>query len=368
MVVGKLIATIALNLICLAAYSARPVDKNATKETKALYRNMLSLASKGFMFGHQDATLYGIGWKYDANRSDCKSVCGDYPAVYGWELGDIELGTKDISLDSIHFDKIREHIIAAYSRGGVNTISWHCNNPVDGKSSWSREPMGAVGSLLPNGANHEKFKLWLDRVADFLQSLRGSRGEAVPIIFRAWHEHSGTWFWWGSTQCTPDQYKELYRFTVSYLRDNKHVHNVLWGYSPDVVDSKEGYFERFPGYEWVDVMAADLYHRKESREEYVAKVHRQLDYFVMDARRHSKIIAISEMGSGALPDAQWWTKVMLPALTKHPVSYGMVWRNAYNLENHLFCPYPGQRSADDFKIFTADKRIFTENKLPKMYR
>lgn len=51
---------------------------------------------------------------------------------YGWEIGDIELGTTDISLDSIHFSKIREHIQAAYRRGGVNTVSWHARNPETG--------------------------------------------------------------------------------------------------------------------------------------------------------------------------------------------------------------------------------------------
>src|SRR5882762_9723108 len=69
-----------------------PSDKNATKETINLYNNLKKLAGKGFMFGHQDDLAYGVGWKFDAStssaeRSDIKDVTGDYPAVYGWELG-----------------------------------------------------------------------------------------------------------------------------------------------------------------------------------------------------------------------------------------------------------------------------------------
>src|SRR3954451_12620345 len=68
-----------------------PSDKNATKETVNLYRNLKKLLNKGIMFGHQDDLAYGVGWKYEQGRSDIKDITDDYPAVYGWELGRIEL-------------------------------------------------------------------------------------------------------------------------------------------------------------------------------------------------------------------------------------------------------------------------------------
>lgn len=39
------------------------------------------------MFGHHDDPLYGVGWEGDEDRSDVKSVCGDYPAVMSFDLG-----------------------------------------------------------------------------------------------------------------------------------------------------------------------------------------------------------------------------------------------------------------------------------------
>jgi hypothetical protein len=84
-----------------------PSDKNATKETIHLYNNLKKLAAKGFMFGHQDDLAYGVGWKYDASassagRSDIKDVTGDYPAVYGWELGHLEMDNP-VNLDSVPY-------------------------------------------------------------------------------------------------------------------------------------------------------------------------------------------------------------------------------------------------------------------------
>ena len=64
-----------------------------------------------------------------------KSVTGAYPAVYGWELGHLELDSAR-SLDAVPFASIREYVKQVYARGGINTISWHLNNPHNGKTAW----------------------------------------------------------------------------------------------------------------------------------------------------------------------------------------------------------------------------------------
>src|SRR4051812_42547364 len=72
-----------------------PSDHQATKETRWLFSSMQRLIGAGIMFGHHDDPAYGVGWKFDASRSDVKSVTGSYPAVCGWDLAKIEH-------DSIH--------------------------------------------------------------------------------------------------------------------------------------------------------------------------------------------------------------------------------------------------------------------------
>src|SRR5215212_7168585 len=54
----------------IAPYS--PIDKKASSETKALYKNLHALAEKRILFGHQHATEYGHGWFGDSDRSDVK--------------------------------------------------------------------------------------------------------------------------------------------------------------------------------------------------------------------------------------------------------------------------------------------------------
>ena len=139
-----------------------PVDMHATKETINLYNNLGKLADKGIMFGHQDALAYGVKWKYVPGKSDVKELVGDYPAVYGWELGNLEHDSLT-NLDSVPFDKMKGFIREAYERGGVNTISWHNDNPVNLESSWDTTH-GGVASILPGGTRHEMYKTWLGSV------------------------------------------------------------------------------------------------------------------------------------------------------------------------------------------------------------
>ena len=51
-----------------------------------------------------------------------QKVCGDYPAVISFDLGEIELG-GDKSLDKVPFEKIRKEIINQYNRGGLVSLS-----------------------------------------------------------------------------------------------------------------------------------------------------------------------------------------------------------------------------------------------------
>ncbi|MGV8826819.1 MAG: glycoside hydrolase family 26 protein [Breznakibacter sp.] len=348
---------------------ASPSDKSATRETRALYRNLFTISEPGIMFGHQDATLYGIGWKYDKEQSDVRKVTGDYPAVYGWEIGHIETGDS-VSLDSMHFTRIREEAIKAYKRGGLNTISWHLNNPLTGGSSWDVSNNQTVASILPNGENHALYMEWLDRLADYLNSFEDEKGTKTPLLFRPFHEHSGSWFWWGKELCTPDQYKELYRFTIDHLRKARKVNHLLIIYSPDRVYSEAEYFERYPGDEYVDILGIDWYHKPEmdSPESFVSDVSKALLMVKQAAAAKNKPFVFSETGLEALPIADWFTKILYPAISTTKPAYVLVWRNAHERPNHFFAPYPGHPACEDFKAFKEKKEIHFESELPNLYQ
>jgi len=338
-----------------------PADKKATKETIALYDNLKKLLNKGFMFGHQDDLAYGVGWKYEDGRSDIKDVTGDYPAVYGWELGHLEID-KPVNLDSVPFDKMQQLIKQGYGRGAVITISWHLNNPLTGKTAWNPEP-GTVACILPGGSKHDLYKSWLDKIALFMTGLKGSRGEFIPVIFRPYHELNGGWFWWGGKHCTPDEFKKLWIFTVSYLRDQKGLHHLLYAYNTDRYSSKDEYLEKYPGDEWVDVIGFDIYQRNSSNEEFIADIDKMLSMLEEIAREKNKIPALTEFG-GNMADNHWWTDTFLKGIGKHKISYVLGWRNAGGKPGGQFegyVPYKGHGSNDNFIKFYKLENTFFES-------
>lgn len=347
----------------------KPADRQATKETFALYKNLKKLLHKGIMFGHQDDLAYGVGWKYVARKSDVKEVTGDYPAVYGWELGRLETD-QPVNLDSVPFDKMRQFISEGYSRGGIITISWHLNNPLTGKTAWEPAP-GTVVSILPGSEKHALYKSWLDKVANFLLSLKGKNGEYIPVIFRPFHELNGNWFWWGGDHCAPEEFKRLWRFTVSYLRDEKNIHHLLYAYNTDRFSSMEEYLLKYPGDEWVDVIGFDIYQRKkgaEGNDEFIRDMDKMLTALEQIAGDKNKIPALTEFGYGQVPDSSWWTKVFLKALQPHKISYALAWRNAGMKPGgpaEYYLPFKGQASEKDFVEFYKDEKILFQREVSR---
>ena len=350
----------ALSAAAQTAGDAKPTDPKATRKTVRLYRNMQRMARTNVMFGHQDDLAYGVEngrrWVGDANRSDVKSVTGSYPAVYGWELGNLELDSAR-NLDAVPFAKIREYVKTTYKRGGLNTISWHVNNPSNGKSAW--DTTNTVKSILPGGPYHAKYVAYLDRVAGYLRSLNSGFSK-VPVVFRPFHEHTGSWFWWGQKNCTTAEYVALWRFTADYLRTTKKVHNLLLAYSPAEFLTKEAYLERYPGDAYVDVMGFDTYCFQDPVK-YQLDLDRRLALLQQISTEHGKVAALTETGFEKLPTANWWTQTLLPTLSKYNLSYVLVWRNGR--PDHYYAPYPGQLSAEDFKQFYNSPRVLFQDRL-----
>lgn len=350
-----------------------PSDTLATKETIRLYQHLKKLPEKGFLFGHQDDLAYGVEWKYEDGRSDVKDVTGDYPALYGSELGRIELDYP-ADLDGVPFDKTKDYIRQAYGRGGVITISWHLNNPLTGGTAWQPAP-GTVAAILPGGAKNALYKGWLDKVAAFLQDLKGPHGEYIPVILRLFHELNGDWFWWGGKNCSPDELKQLWRFTVAYLRDVKGVHHLLYAYNTDRFASEQAYLERYPGDQWVDILGFDIYQAYDIKDNAGFRLMLDKDLGMLDqiAAKKDKVPALTEFGYNGLADSLWWTGTFLPVAAAHKIAYVMAWRNAgakYNGEFEFYVPYKGQGSAGDFLKFYRDGRTLFQQDLKKedLYR
>lgn len=336
----------------ISCSSKEPVSK--TKEAESLLKDLKGIAQKGnFLFGHHDAPVYGIGWDGDKNRSDVKSVCGDYPAIMSFDLGRTELG-GDKNLDNVPVERLHHEIIAQYERGGMVSLSWHVDNPVTGKDSWDVSDSTVVASVLPGGKQHDKFMEWMGRIADFMNSLVTRDGKKVPVLFRPWHEHTGSWFWWGQALCSPKDYKALWRMTYNFMQQ-RGVKNLLYAYSSGTEPNNTAeYLERYPGDDIIDLIGFDTY--QFDRQEYLNNMEKLLTILTEVGRAHDKPIAVTETGYEAIPDSTWWTETLMPVVSKYPISYVLVWRNARERPNHYYAPYPGQVSANDFVKFWQDPR------------
>ena len=357
-----------LTMSCSKKKADDPIaESGRTQRTENLLAHLHAISANGYLIGHQDDPVYGVGWVGDSCRSDVKSVCGDFPAVIGFDLGHLELGDS-VNLDGVPFDRMRDEIIRHFDRGGMVTLSWHLDNPLTGGSAWVKpdsltdQEKQTVASVLKGGECHEKFLGWLDTLASFLNSLETPYGVKVPVLLRPWHEHTGSWFWWGQNLCTTEQYKALWKLTVDQLKQ-RGVNNVLYAYSPGTEFNGDAakYLERWPGDEIVDVIGFDSYCTNNAEDtvainNYASSLDLNLKALCDIAKQHNVVPALTETGMESLGKEDWWTATLMPVLNKYPIAYVLLWRNAHNKPGHFYMPYPGQKTVSDFVKFYNDKR------------
>ena len=314
--------------------------------------------------------MVSCGRDWHRRRSDIMDACGQLPGCV--RLGDRQARAAGYQYRyGSEFSGHASHwIIEAYRMGGINTISWHVDNFLTGGSSWDVGEK-VVASILPGGIHHEAYTARLDILADFFHSLRTGfvLKRRIPVIFRPFHEHTGAWFWWGQPHCTPEEYRQLWRFTVEYLRDVRKVHNVLYCYSTDIFEDTSHYLECYPGDEYVDIMGMDDYHDVNPEND-PTELTRRLRTLVEIAEARGKVPAFTETGYERIPENNWWTDRLLHHIKADPVAsriaWVLVWRNAR--AEHHYGPYPGHASVPNFIEFCEDPLILMEDDLPRMYK
>jgi hypothetical protein len=359
-----------LMVTALAACSAPKKTQPEKTAAQLLEERLDSIQKRGYMAGHQDDPFYGIGWAYEDGKSDVLLTVGDYPAVMGFDLGGIEMG-DDKNLDSVPFTRIHDELLAHVKRGGIVTLSWHPRNPMttapDGGrgaqkfpegSAWDVSDTTVVKSVLAGGKNAELFKTWIERVGDFLETLKDEEDRLVPIIFRPWHENNGSWFWWGQKLCSDQEFKGLWNLLQDYL-NSRGFTNLLWSYSPNLDGNwtLERFMQRYPGNDRVTLIGEDAY-QWGTEEDFVSQLNSDLTFLTQFAKDNGKLLAMTECGFKNIPDSTWFSRVLKVQMDKYPVSYFLLWRN---YEKEWFGPVPNTPSGEDYKVFKEAENVLFLN-------
>ena len=348
-----------------APRTVRLADPGATAGTRSLFTYLDDARGDRLLVGHQHTTSFGLTLTDpDGTTSDVATTYGDFPAVFGWDTlilaGDERPGRSDATTEQ-NIAAFADHVEKAHEIGAVQTISAHMENFVTGGSFYDTSG-DALRAVLPGGARHAELNAYLDDIATLAGEVRDEDGELIPLVFRPWHENAGSWFWWGAAFGSPGEYKELFRYTVEYLRDVRDVSNFLYAFSPGggFGGDEDLYLRTYPGDAFVDVLGYDAYDDTGSAaflDGLVADLGMIAD--VADAR--GKVSAYTEFGvsggvgtSGSNPEA-WFTRV-LDAITGDPraarTAYLQTWAN-FDAGQH-FVPVGDDALVADFQAFVDD--------------
>jgi hypothetical protein len=274
-----------------------------TAKTAVLARLARLNQSGQFLFGQEHATLWGMylndavvstsKWFEATARaghftSDSAALVGDDPAVLGVSLGMLAYEPPEWNRRAAAAEAIRRQI----AQGGLVTMDWHAAScdagarsggvlatvKVNGRDVAIRSVMGGnffyaeeeyrhpiasradvpeslkclcqIANDAPLTGGPDKGltgKTWMVAQAKYAaQVLRAAGLSGLPIIMRPFHEHTGSWFWWGQPywNCAallarpdavsgPDAYKAMARTYISTLRSEPGMNNLLFAYSPD---------------------------------------------------------------------------------------------------------------------------------------
>ena len=355
------------------------VNPNATDETIALFYNLKTLSKTNFIVGQQDA--FAGFYNNNTGDSDIKKTTGSDPGLLGSDFMFITDDNNDGTPANWFYQQeqiITRDAVEAYNKGMVNIFAWHLREPYEGDHFYTSEmtdfqKQNAFKSILPGGSNHEYYKDKLQVVADVANSMVGNDGKLVPFIFRPFHEFDGDWFWWGASWCTAQEFIELWRFTVEYLRDTLNVNNMLFAFSPDRSYSSEvQYLSRYPGDAYVDILGMDNYGDLNNMgQSGVDAANQKLQIIDKLAKEKVKIAAFTETGYFVTlgennPISGFYANNLYQTITNNNIemAFMMFWSNS---QNTYVTPVPGLSSASDFIEFTNKPKTILQNELPDMY-
>jgi len=312
----KILTTIAIVFLIFSASAQTPshfapVNPNATPEARELLERLYKSVDDGKILS---------GLHYSGSTSDLDriaEVTGREPVVWGNEL-------------AWGADQTVKDVITAYESGHIITLMWHAPRPFDkGPVSFRGHTCGKMtpeqwNELMTEGS--DMYNMWLAQIDSIATNfLKPLQEQNIPILWRPYHEMNGEWFWWGWRE-GPQGYEELYRRMWNRFVNFHHLNNLLWVWNANGPRNIPGdtaleYYKFYPGNDYVDVLATDIYNHdwKQSHHDELIELGK------------GKLIALGEIGNLPKPED-------LVSMNKY--AWFMLW-NGFTSEKY--------NSADDIK-------------------
>lgn len=203
--------------------------------------------------------------------------CGHLPALLEWTLWQKDESTWDFwPVAEARRASLKEY----WDAGGLVSIHMPIPNPKNKSNQHDKDMTDdEFASVQIDGTPlNRNYRDWLDRMASHLVWLQ-KRG--VITLIRPLHEANGKWFWYGQRQ--PEAFIQLFRYTIDYLKQHHHLHNLIVVFSTNIGPNLDLYY---PGKDYVDIIGIDSYqaHPFSLRKE------------VFTLKRFEKPVMISEAG------------------------------------------------------------------------
>jgi mannan endo-1,4-beta-mannosidase len=304
--------------VCLVAASTLvfaappdPSNPDASPEARALLAFIDSISGKAIVSGEHNYPNDGSRWTDRAY-----DLTGKYPGLFGEDFGFSGGDDKDSVLSR---PATIQEIKRQYQHGSIIALTWHAVRPTDDEPvTFHDSVQGKLTDyewhqlLTPGTPLYKRWCAQVDVIAGYLRQLRDAH---VPVLFRAYHEMNGNWFWWGGRP-GPDGSAALYRQIYDRFVHVHHLNNIVWVWNVNAPSANAGSIaDYYPGPQYVDVVTMDIY--GEFKPDY---------YQSMLALAAGKPIALAEVG--ALPTPQ--------VLAEQPRwAYFMDWTNLLEFSNSL---------------------------------
>ncbi|MBN1399083.1 MAG: AGE family epimerase/isomerase [Bacteroidetes bacterium] len=286
-----------------------PVNKKTILQAKQLLDYLYSIRGRHIIAGHHNY----IG-RVDTYPNRIKELTGKLPQIWGCDLGGyFSTGYMDTLVQTVH---------KKYKEGYIITLMWHVGRPQDDPPfGWKESVQARItdeewAELITPGTKLNS--RWLDRTDTIAMYLKKIESLGVPVIWRPYHELNGVWFWWGNRKGENGSAK-LYKMMFDRFVKYHKLNNLIWVWNANaprqlINDEAYAYKDFFPGLEYVDVLAADIYHNdyRQSHHDELAKL------------SNGKVTALAEVGEVPSPEI----------LERQPLwTWFMIWGNFVDTHN-----------------------------------